>query len=180
MDEHDRDDSKSAGDATPAPAPHRPDATAGLASVAPDLERLARQLNVKSILVMRSEPESMVVAATGGEATEHYTVDAAGKKAGDDQNRKPLYCERVVNSNEALFVRDSRTDAVFAGNEDETEFGLYNYLGLPVHDVDGNVVGTVCALDNTARDYSAEEQQELAQLRSQVEAIVREDPDALG
>lgn len=160
-------------------ASHRPDATDGLASVAPGLEELAQQLNVKSVLVMRSEPDSMVVAATGGEATQHYTVGAAGKKAGDDADRTPLYCERVVNSDEALFVRDSRTDAVFAGNEDETEFGLHNYLGLPVHDAEGNVVGTVCALDDTARDYSAEEQQKLTQLRSDVEALVRENPDAL-
>lgn len=29
-----------------------------------------------------------------------------------------------------LFVRDSRDDATFAGNEDETEFGLHNYLGI--------------------------------------------------
>ena len=48
-----------------------------------------------------------------------------------------------------------------------------------MHDADGNVVGTVCALDDTARDYSAEEQQKLAQLRSDVEALVRENPDAL-
>ena len=162
-----------------APAPHRPDATEALSSVAPGLEELARQLNVKSVLVMRSEADSMVVAGTGGEATRHYTVGAAGKKAGDDQARTPLYCERVVNSNEALFVRDSRTDAVFAGNEDETEFGLHNYLGLPVHDAEGNVIGTVCALDDTARDYTEEEQQKLAELRSDVEAIVRDNPDAL-
>ena len=49
-----------------AAASHRPDATEGLASVAPGLEELAQQLNVKSVLVMRSEADSMVVAGTGG------------------------------------------------------------------------------------------------------------------
>ncbi|NVN49711.1 hypothetical protein [Mycolicibacterium hippocampi] len=80
MTEHDRDDSDPTVDETRAPAPHRPDATEGLASVTPELERLARQLNVKSVLVMRSEPDSMVVAATGGEATKHYTV-GGGKES---------------------------------------------------------------------------------------------------
>ena len=89
----------------------------------------------------------MVVAGTGGEATKHYTVGAAGKKAGDGDGRIPMYCERVV--------------------------------GLPVHDADGNVVGTVCALDDTARDYSDEDRAGLAQLRSDVEAIVRRDPGTL-
>ena len=68
--------------------------------MAPRLDALARQLGVKSVLVMRSEPDSMVVAATAGEATVHYTVDAAGRKAGDDESRTPLYCECVVNSDE--------------------------------------------------------------------------------
>jgi GAF domain-containing protein len=122
----------------------------------------------------------MVVAATAGEATRHYTVGAAGQKAGTDEDRVPLYCERVVNTDETVFVRDSRTDKVFAGNEDETEFGLVNYLGLAVHDPDGNVVGTVCVLDDKARDYTEEERAELDRLRTDVEAIVRDADTALG
>lgn len=161
------------------PQPHQTDTTAGLASVGPKLEALAELLDVKSVLVMRSEPDSMVVAATAGEATKHYTVGAAGKKAGDDADRVPLYCERVVNTDEQLFVRDSRSDDTFAGNEDEAEFGLHNYLGIAVHDAAGNVVGTVCVLDDTARDYTDEQRAELDKLRTEVEEIVSRDGDAL-
>ena len=120
------------------PIPHRTDTTSALAPLSSRLEQVADQLGVKSVLVMRSEPDSMVVAATAGEASEHYTVGAAGKKAGEDSSRVPLYCERVVDADSDLFVRDSREDATFAGNEDETEFGLHNYLGLAVHDPVGN------------------------------------------
>jgi hypothetical protein len=105
------------------PEPHQTDTTPGLSLIAPKLEALAETLGVKSILVMRSEPDSMVVAATAGEATKHYTVGAAGKKALSDPGRIPLYCERVVDTDATLFVRDSREDATFAGNEDEVEFG---------------------------------------------------------
>ncbi|MBI3223783.1 MAG: GAF domain-containing protein [Mycolicibacterium cosmeticum] len=162
------------------PELHRTDTTPALAPLADQLTAVAERLKVKSVLVMRSEPDSMVVAATAGEATQHYTVGAAGKKAGADDGRTPLYCERVVDADRALFVRDSRADAVFAGNEDETEFGLYNYLGLAVHDPDGNVVGTVCVLDDTARDYTEADRAELERLRSDVEAIVRDTGTALG
>ena len=162
------------------PQPHQTDTTAGLAPIAPRLEALAETLGVKSILVMRSEADSMVVAATAGEATKHYTVGAAGKKALDDAGRVPLYCEKVVDSDTTLFVRDSREDATFAGNEDETEFGLHNYLGLAVHDGAGNVVGTVCVLDDSARDYTDEQQAELDSLRSAVEKLVGQDGSALG
>jgi hypothetical protein len=163
------------------PEPHRTDTTAALTPLASRLEQVAEQLGVKSVLVMRSEPEpdSMVVAATAGEATKHYTVGAAGKKAGDDSSRVPLYCERVVATDRDLFVRDSRQDDTFAGNEDETEFGLHNYVGLAVHDASGAVVGTVCVLDDSARDYTAAQRAEISQLRDDVEAIVQGDDTAL-
>jgi GAF domain-containing protein len=164
----------------PAPEPHKTDTTAGLAPIAPKLEALAESLGVKSILVMRSEPDSMVVAATAGEATKHYSVGGAGKKALDDGGRIPLYCERVVDSDATLFVRDSRDDATFAGNEDEVEFGLHNYLGLAVHDSAGHVVGTVCVLDDSARDYTDADVTDLERLRGEVEKIVADDGSALG
>ena len=162
------------------PEPHRTDTTSALAPLSSRLEQVADQLGVKSVLVMRSEPDSMVVAATAGEATEHYTVGAAGRKAGEDSSRVPLYCERVVDADSDLFVRDSREDATFAGNEDETEFGLHNYLGLAVHDSGGTVVGTVCVLDASPRDYTDEQRAELDRLRFEVEKIVRQDGAALG
>lgn len=160
--------------------PFATDSTPALSPLTERLDELAARLRVKSVLVMRSDPSSMVVAATAGEATQHYTVGAAGKKAGDDASRTPLYCERVVDTDEPLYVRDSREDATFAGNEDETEFGLHNYLGVAVHDSAGRVVGTVCVLDDSAREYTVEERAELDRVRQEVEGIVATNPDALG
>ena len=156
------------------------DSTPALAGLTADLDALVEKLGVQSVLVMRSEADSMVVAATAGEASKYYTVGAAGKKALDDAARTPLYCERVVDTDATLFVRDSRQDATFAGNEDEVEFGLHNYLGLAVHGADGSVVGTVCVLDDRARDYGDEDLQALKSLRENVERVVREDGSALG
>lgn len=153
--------------------------TPSLAPVAPRLEELADELGVKSVLVMRSDPDSMVVAATAGPGTAFYRVGAAGSKAGAAPDRVPLYCERVVDGGEAIFVRDSRLDDTFAGNEDETEFGLSNYLGMPVRDAGGHVVGTVCVLDDHARDYDGAAGDHLDALRIEVEAIVAADPSAL-
>ena len=144
------------------------------------LEDVARRLEVKSVLVMRSETDSMVVAGTAGEATRHYNVGGAGQKARDAAERVPLYCERVVDSDDALFVLDSRQDDTLAGNEDEVQFGLSNYFGLPVHDGSGNVVGTVCVLDDSARDYSGDERTQVEDLRAEVEELVARDATALG
>ncbi|AQA04532.1 GAF domain-containing protein [Mycobacterium sp. MS1601] len=155
------------------------DTTPGLRGLSAELDAIVAKLGVKSVLVMRSQPDSMVVAATAGEASKHYTVGAAGQKAGDTE-RVPLYCERVVNTDAPLFVKDSRDDATFAGNEDEVEFGLHNYLGLAVHDPSGGVVGTVCVLDDAAREYRDDEVAALEALRDDVERALREDDSALG
>ena len=48
------------------------------------------------------------------------------------------------------------------------EFGLHNYLGLAVHDGAGNAVGTVCVLDDSARDFTDEQRAELDGLRAEV------------
>lgn len=164
---------------TPA-EPFATDSTPALSALTPQLQALAARLGVKSVLVMRSEPDAMVVAATAGEATQHYTVGAAGKKAGTDTGRVPLYCERVVDTDEDVYVQDSRLDQTFAGNEDETEFGLHNYFGVAVHDSTGRVVGTVCVLDDKAREYSEDERAELEQVRAGVEKIIATDTTALG
>jgi GAF domain-containing protein len=162
------------------PTPHATATTAGLADIGPRLEELSTRLGVKSVLVMRSDPDSMVVSATAGEATRHYTVGARGQKAGQLDSRVPLYCERVVDTDATVFVEDSRADPHFAGNEDETEFGLSNYLGMAVHDAHGTVVGTVCVLDDHARHYDADDREALDRLRTEVEAAIVRNPAALG
>jgi peroxiredoxin len=154
-------------------------ATPALSSVTSRMADLAETLGVKSCLVMRSDPGSMVVAATAGQGAAHYPVGAAGQKAALTPDAIPLYCEHVVDSGEAVFISDSRDDQVFAGNEDEVEFGLTNYLGLPVRNAAGEVVGTVCVLDDSARDYDDQARQALDDLRSDVEAIIAQDPSAL-
>ncbi|WP_069162496.1 GAF domain-containing protein [Nocardia altamirensis] len=133
------------------------------------LEQTAAALGVQSVLVMRSTPTHMAVEATAGAAQGHYPVGGEGKKGAAFTEAQELYCERVVDTDAELFVRDSRTDPDFSGNEDEVEFGLVNYLGLAVHNPDGSVFGTVCVLDARARDYTPEQRAQLAELRTAAE-----------
>jgi GAF domain-containing protein len=142
-------------------------------TLAPELDALAAALGVQSVLIMRSEPTQMQVEASAGAAQRIYTVGAAGNKSVAAPGTHALYCEQVVDSDQPLFVRDSRVDPQWRGNEDEVEFGLHNYLGLPLHDGDGQVYGTVCVLDNQVRDYSAEEQAAVAALRDKAQGLLQ-------
>lgn len=121
-------------------------------SLRQEIDELALQLGVSSILVMRSLPQHMQVLASGGRHEDTYPIGAEGKKSTLAHNGQALYCERVVDTDQPLYVKDSRLEADWAGNEDEVEFGLSNYLGYPVHGPDGEVYGTVCALHEEAKE----------------------------
>lgn len=141
-------------------------------SLKQEIDELAQQLNVPSVLIMRSLPEYMQVEASGGRLEDTYPIGAQGRKSAHPQGHKPLYCERVVDRDAPLYVRDSRLEHDWVGNEDEVEFGLSNYLGYPVHGPDGDVFGTVCVLDNQAREYTEHERGLLDALRQKVEALL--------
>ncbi|MGL6235495.1 MAG: GAF domain-containing protein [Segniliparus sp.] len=143
--------------------------------LAPELDQIAKELDVRSVLIMRSTPAHMRVEATAGEAEAVYTVGAEGRKGAVFEDAHELYCERVVNTGQALFVRDSAEDPEFAGNEDEAEHGLNNYLGVPVLGPDGSVFGTVCVLDDKARDYTPEQRARLDELRAAAERALASD-----
>ena len=138
-----------------------------------DLDALAAELGVQSVLIMSSHAAQMRVEASAGAAQHIYTVGAAGNKSVVAPGTHALYCERVVDSDQPLFVRDSRADPEWQGNEDEVEFGLNNYLGLPLHDAQGQVYGTVCVLDDRARGYSASEQAAVAALRDKAQTLLK-------
>nr|WP_042179683.1 GAF domain-containing protein [Kibdelosporangium sp. MJ126-NF4]CEL13963.1 GGDEF family protein VCA0785 [imported], putative [Kibdelosporangium sp. MJ126-NF4]CTQ88332.1 GGDEF family protein VCA0785 [imported], putative [Kibdelosporangium sp. MJ126-NF4] len=152
------------------------DTSENLAGLSADLDEAARRIGAKSVLVMRSTPTHMRVEASAGESEAVYPVGAEGRKHGAFPEAKELYCERVVDTAQPLFVRDSRDDPEFAGNEDEVEFGLVNYVGIPLTADDGTVIGTVCALHDTPRDYSAEDIGALERLRDQAQRALRDQP----
>ena len=49
-----------------------------------------------------------------------------------------------------------------------------------MHDAAGKVVGTVCVLDDNAREYTEDQRRELERLRADVETLVERDDTALG
>lgn len=139
------------------------------------LDEVAATVGVKSVLIMRSTPTHMRVEAIGGTAEQIYTVGAEGKKRDAFETVHELYCERVVNTNAPLFVKDSVLNPEWNGNEDQLEFGLGNYLGYPIHDAKGNVFGTVCVLHNEVRDYSDADKAIIERLRDEAEKVLQTD-----
>jgi hypothetical protein len=61
------------------------------------------------------------------------------------------FCVHVVARRKALVLDDIYAYPRFAGNPVVDELGVRSYLGAPLIDDEGNVLGTVCAIDPAVR-----------------------------
>lgn len=66
------------------------------------------------------------------------------------------YCPHVVVRRRALVLEDVRDFARFAGNAVVDESGVRSYLGAPLVDRCGIVLGTVCAVDVVPRRWGTQ------------------------
>jgi GAF domain-containing protein len=66
------------------------------------------------------------------------------------------YCPHVAFRRKALVLEDVRDFPRFAGNPVVDLFGLHSYLGAPLIDRAGMVLGTICVIDQDPRPWGRE------------------------
>ncbi|MBB2948816.1 serine phosphatase RsbU (regulator of sigma subunit) [Actinoplanes lutulentus] len=74
------------------------------------------------------------------------------------------FCQHVVTSGVPLVITDARTDPRAAGNLAVTELGVVGYAGMPLTDADGHLLGSLCAIDTSPRQWTTGELDLLADL----------------
>ncbi|WP_421852886.1 GAF domain-containing protein [Marinomonas sp.] len=139
--------------------------------IAQRLDDIAKHSGLHSLLVMESTPTHMVVFAANEQPI--YSVDDAGGKS-NQEGCHELYCERVVDTKEALLVADAKLDKEWMNNEDLVRFGLGVYYGVPIIE-HGEAVGTVCALNDKAFDFTEGQpsvKELIGQLKHDIEAML--------
>ncbi|MBB4742289.1 serine phosphatase RsbU (regulator of sigma subunit) [Actinoplanes octamycinicus] len=144
-------------------APGRLDAIVGTGlAAAPDpmFDRFARivsrVLNVPVALVSLVEESRQVFPGACGLAEPW-----AGRR------ETPLshsFCQHVVLTSKPLIVTDARTDERVVGNLAITDLSVVGYAGMPLTDAEGNVLGSLCAIDSQPRDWTPDELELLADL----------------
>ncbi len=66
------------------------------------------------------------------------------------------FCQHVVAGRAPLAVDDARQHALLATNGAVADLGVVAYLGVPIH-VDGEAIGSLCAIDGAPRAWTAED-----------------------
>ena len=67
------------------------------------------------------------------------------------------FCQHVVASGLPLVISDSGRDLLVAGNLARRDLGVVAYLGVPLTAAEDLVLGSFCAIDSVAREWSAED-----------------------
>lgn len=97
-------------------------------------------------------------------------LPAAAAAAGIRQT--PLshsFCQYVVSSKKPFIVVDARKMPLLADNGAVRDLGVISYLGAPVRAPDGEVIGSLCAINTEPREWSDEDLADLLDLASIVE-----------
>ncbi|MFD0357738.1 GAF domain-containing protein [Streptomyces sp. NPDC127110] len=90
------------------------------------------------------------------------------------------YCPHVVVRRRALVLEDVRDFARFAGNAVVDESGVRSYLGAPLTDRRGFVLGTVCAVDVVPRRWGTQGLATVKALAAELAELLHARPDRRG
>jgi two-component sensor histidine kinase len=81
------------------------------------------------------------------------------------------FCKHVVASAAPLIVEDARTHPIVSTNGAVTDLGVVAYLGVPLTTGSGHVLGALCAIDGTTRQWNAND---VRVMRDMAEIVMRE------
>ncbi|WP_309671956.1 PAS domain S-box protein [Gemmatimonas sp.] len=81
------------------------------------------------------------------------------------------FCQHVVNSGKALIVDDARVHPVLFDNPSIVELGVVSYLGVPLRERGGTVIGSFCVIDHVPREWTPDDE---ALLEDLAQAVVAE------
>jgi GAF domain-containing protein len=83
------------------------------------------------------------------------------------------FCQHVVVTAEPLVITDARDEPRVRDNLAIPDLGVVAYAGMPLTDVDGQVLGSLCAIDVQPRTWTAEELDALADLARACSTTIR-------
>ena len=83
------------------------------------------------------------------------------------------FCQYVVDRSGPLRISDASTDQLVADSLAQRDLGIATYVGVPVSDEDGNVLGALCAVGSTPRQWTDDEVEVLTDISHSIESELR-------
>ena len=83
------------------------------------------------------------------------------------------FCQHVVVGAQPLVISDAREHPLVQDNPAITEAGVVAYLGIPISMPDGEIIGSLCAIDSVPREWSESDVLMLTDLAAAVMTEIR-------
>ncbi len=125
---------------------------------------MAEIMDVPAALIMKVELPYIKVFRSSKTRNNPYTVGAKEHLYGSG-----LYCEHVVKTKKKLSVPNALRDKHWDKNPD-IKLGMISYLGFPLLWPDGEVFGTICALDSKENGHNKTYEELILQFKELIEA----------
>jgi len=126
------------------------------------VDSISALLPVPSVMINRLEPTELEVFLSNNGCENPFPSGT----------RMPLlgvYCETTARARQRNQVDDARKDPIWAESP-TAKAGIYSYLGFPVFWPDGEVFGTICAVDTKANKWVTPSDTLLQTVKDAVEA----------
>lgn len=127
---------------------------------------LGEMLGADVALINSVKGEKLEVLKTGG-----FSEGAFQENVIYDLNS--VYCEGVVNSGEMLEINNASQEEKWNGYKG-LEFGLISYLGFPIFNTKGDVIGTICVEDSEEKYFSETEKELLREFKQVIEDQIKQ------
>ncbi len=126
------------------------------------VDSVATLLCVPSVMINRLEPPELEIFRTNTSPNNPFASGLKMEAAG-------LYCTAVAEKRRRMQINDARKDPVWA-NSPTAKAGIFAYLGYPVSWPDGEVFGTICAVDTKENKWGDQSSDLLQTFKDAIEA----------
>ena len=126
------------------------------------VDSISALLSVPSVMINRLEPTELKVFLSNNSCDNPFPVGTRMQLLG-------VYCEATARARQRIQVEDARKDPLWADSP-TAKAGIYSYLGFPVFWPDGEVFGTICAVDTKANKWVSPSDTLLQTIKDAVEA----------
>jgi c-di-GMP phosphodiesterase len=126
------------------------------------IDSFSSLLNIPSVMINRIDASELEVFRSNISKDNPFTSGMRVPLLG-------VYCETTARTKMRLQVEDAQKDPVWA-NSPLTQLGILSYLGFPIFWPNGDVFGTICAVDTKANKWLSPSDSLLQTVKDAVEA----------
>ncbi|MFW6269956.1 MAG: SpoIIE family protein phosphatase [Bacillota bacterium] len=127
---------------------------------------LEKMFETETVLINSVDNSKIQVIKSGGEGEKYFDKNK-------EYSLQEVYCEKVVKDKEMLEINNAAGKDRWKGYA-AVKAGLISYLGFPILNPEGEVVGTICVEDNNERYFTETEKDLIYQFKEVIENQIKQ------